>query len=120
MDELFGDNVITLEIPTDEILEGLPKQEADQIKYIMQTLTSKDDSTDELVNYIKYGFEACKYKDIFNYTCFAMALNLLLWDTYKKDPELATIYEEAWFLFDSSVAKFYQGEDLEYYFKLTR
>lgn len=119
MDEIFG-NVIEIDVPTDEILDSLPSDEKQQVEFFLNDLRSYESNIPDILNKCKYAYNNFQ-KDIFMYSCFTLATNLLLWEYHKnKNKVLEELYNDIYCTFDSSIEKFFKDEkDLQYYYKLT-
>lgn len=119
MDEGYG-VIIGMNPDTQELLEGLPETERIKIDDFMYILNNKYavDDIDDFMEYIKNVFEMLK-SNIVDYTCFTMACNWILWDSYEEDPQKAKIFEKIWMDFDSKVDNLFTNEDLQYYYRLT-
>lgn len=121
MDELFGDNVIICNVPTDEILESLPICERELVSLFMQILRKKynTESFNNLSEYVSKCMNKYK-KDIQYYTCFSMALNLLSWQGYdeKNQKKIDTFAELYYLLYDNLEKYFTDDKDFQYWYKI--
>jgi len=124
----MGDtNIYVFNPDTKEILSSLPEKESKKIQEYMEELKNHAvncnlyNRIENLSNFCKYQYKSILFnKNIVDYTCFTMALNFMLWDTYENDEEIARVYDYFWKVFDGNVdCNFTKKEDLHYYFKLT-
>lgn len=58
-------------------------------------------------------------KDIEFITEFSMCLNHKIWQLYKHNAKLARVYDELWKKSVNYIVNHFEGEDLEYYYRVT-
>ena len=77
-----------------------------------------DEEPDGIEDTYKRAFE--QYKDDRVYgTELAMVLNHKIWEWYKKNEDIAKIYDKLWKEVDAYIMENWKGDDLRYYIKTT-
>lgn len=116
MDEIFGDNVYVCDVPTSEILEGLPKEEQKITTEMIQKLRTT--SKDKIIDFILNCYENYK-TDIKNYTCFTMSLNLCCWDAWREgSSDYQAIFDKYYYYFYDNLDKNFNDKEIQYYYSI--
>jgi hypothetical protein len=109
------DNYIEINPPLEEKLDTLPEEERKLVTKYMEYLNESE--VQKIIDKCVASYLLFK-TEIKQYTYFTLALNWLIWETYKTEPEKAEVYNDIWMYFHDNASKNFKGKDLSYYYSI--